>query len=490
MENKRIHLVDDEPILLELLAIHLSELFTDAQVSTSANGLDALEYLEKNPVDIVVTDLKMPKMNGFGLIKEIVRRGWNIPIILHSSFAETLGQLDGIEAGVYGIVDKPTNYDVLAKEIEKALQGREETPSNFLKLHVSNLMSRKYLPFDLYIRVNGHNFIHMFKKGEDFPRQKIVQYYGKGIDSYYVKREDFLNIEESIYVPVELYSLKAGARFDFSLYTLGPSYCYMEFLAPGQELTKEHCELLEHRFQSQVFIKERAEQQFYSYLNENILSILECDDLDLEAKVRFTLSYGINLLESTFGDFKAQDLQKLFTLRDVLDVYVRASQAKLLLDSEVKYSDFIYRDSLLSSLLALQGFDYLIGHSDHQKFIKEHNFRELKDSIFLGALLKNVGKVHVSLKEHLAETDAHLDKALQIIENSEFLDEKVKSFILSLMSDDYDRNDVGSEIARQLTLFDQDHGSFQGASAELLDDQNDYWKHLRKIEGLLNSQFQ
>src|SRR5271166_6986845 len=66
-DSIRILLVDDDPILREFAIVHLSS--ETAQVQTAADGIEALDMLRASPVDLVLLDLGMPKMDGFDVLE-------------------------------------------------------------------------------------------------------------------------------------------------------------------------------------------------------------------------------------------------------------------------------------------------------------------------------------------------------------------------------------------------------------------------------------
>ncbi len=89
MENvaaKVILLVDDQQIFLAALSTQLRDRSNNFSILTAGNGDEALRILESNRVGLVVTDLKMPVMNGFHLISHIKKRYPNLPVIVLSSF--------------------------------------------------------------------------------------------------------------------------------------------------------------------------------------------------------------------------------------------------------------------------------------------------------------------------------------------------------------------------------------------------------------------
>ncbi|MDD3856414.1 MAG: PAS domain S-box protein, partial [Methanoculleus sp.] len=79
----RILVVDDEPALLELNRIYLTQ-SGEMQVETTTTPLQALDMLSKTPYDAIVADYEMPEMDGIALLKEVRKRGHFIPFIIFS----------------------------------------------------------------------------------------------------------------------------------------------------------------------------------------------------------------------------------------------------------------------------------------------------------------------------------------------------------------------------------------------------------------------
>ncbi|MGE5581622.1 MAG: response regulator [Bacillota bacterium] len=101
-------LVEDEEAIKQKLMNNVS--WTDYgfdPVLGASNGLEALAMLERNPVDIMVTDVQMPKMNGIELIKEIKKRNYQLKIIVISGFAEFEYAQESIKLNVSDYLLKP-----------------------------------------------------------------------------------------------------------------------------------------------------------------------------------------------------------------------------------------------------------------------------------------------------------------------------------------------------------------------------------------------
>ncbi len=112
----RILCVDDEPFNLSLLEAIL--LPRGYEVVTAVNGLEALEKIAAERIDICLLDIKMPEMDGFEVCRRIkdddLHR--NIPVVMITSYADTENRIRGIEAGAEDFISNPfSSAEVLAR---------------------------------------------------------------------------------------------------------------------------------------------------------------------------------------------------------------------------------------------------------------------------------------------------------------------------------------------------------------------------------------
>ncbi len=121
MTNKRIMIVDDCDTTRKLLSYIMRE--RGYKITSASNGIEALEMLATNPVDLVVTDLNMPQMDGMELSKNIRHSDMykGIPIIMVTTESGETDRKLGIEAGVTTYLTKPISPQRLLYEIEKIL---------------------------------------------------------------------------------------------------------------------------------------------------------------------------------------------------------------------------------------------------------------------------------------------------------------------------------------------------------------------------------
>jgi DNA-binding NtrC family response regulator len=116
-EYKRILVVDDE----ENARMALSKILTHDgyEVSSAGNGLEALNFLRSNAVELIITDLNMPEMNGLMFLRELKRSYPSSKVIMITAYGEVESYLEAITLGAFEYINKPVKYDDLKKVIDK-----------------------------------------------------------------------------------------------------------------------------------------------------------------------------------------------------------------------------------------------------------------------------------------------------------------------------------------------------------------------------------
>jgi len=140
--------VEDEPETRENMTTVLSDLFE--KVIVSDNGSDALIKYNENKIDIILTDIEMPKLNGIKMIEEIRKMNQNIPILILSAYSNSEYFLDAIKLGIDGYIIKPISSEQLFLTIKKSvtrinMEKENEMYKKHLELKVEEEISkRKY----------------------------------------------------------------------------------------------------------------------------------------------------------------------------------------------------------------------------------------------------------------------------------------------------------------------------------------------------------
>lgn len=124
----KVLLVDDEPFILQGLKVLLNwEALGCEIVSTASNGLEAYDYLKNNQVDLVITDIKMPEMNGLEFLKNIRENGYSdLGVIILSGYKDFEYAMEGMKYGCAGYVLKPVEEEELSSLIRKIAKKKNE----------------------------------------------------------------------------------------------------------------------------------------------------------------------------------------------------------------------------------------------------------------------------------------------------------------------------------------------------------------------------
>ncbi len=121
---ERILVVDDEPNMLRLLKTILMDK-TGYEVETTNNPLEVEKLLkEQGPFDLVVTDLKMPLVDGIDLIDIIKRINADIPIIIITAYGTMETAEEAIRKGAYDFITKPFRKENILITIRRALEWK------------------------------------------------------------------------------------------------------------------------------------------------------------------------------------------------------------------------------------------------------------------------------------------------------------------------------------------------------------------------------
>jgi DNA-binding NtrC family response regulator len=124
-EKNKILIVDDEEDTTLILAQVLKK--EGYEVVTANNGQVALEIVENQRINLILTDIRMPHMDGMELLKNVKRNARPIPIILMTAHYGIDTYIDSNELGAFEYLCKPINIYDLKAIVQKAL----ETPFEF-----------------------------------------------------------------------------------------------------------------------------------------------------------------------------------------------------------------------------------------------------------------------------------------------------------------------------------------------------------------------
>jgi len=133
--SKRVLVVDDEPDTRALIWDILSEEGYD--VHLCSGGERALEYLERRPFDLILTDIKMPGMSGVDLLTRIRAKAPDVRVILMTAYASLDTAIQAVRGQAFDYLVKPFDLDDFRRRVSSALDaGNESAVMQYLDLAI------------------------------------------------------------------------------------------------------------------------------------------------------------------------------------------------------------------------------------------------------------------------------------------------------------------------------------------------------------------
>jgi len=118
--NKRVLVADDSQTMRMLLLFHVIKMMPGVNIVEAVNGVHALEKLKQQDIDLIITDMNMPELDGAGLIRA-VRQDLKLdtPIIIITTRGEQRDRERGLDLGANGYITKPIDVRQFRETILK-----------------------------------------------------------------------------------------------------------------------------------------------------------------------------------------------------------------------------------------------------------------------------------------------------------------------------------------------------------------------------------
>ena len=122
-EKKQVLIVDDEPNLRKILSAQLTRDGYDVMIAE--DGEQGLSMLREHHIDMVITDLKMPKVDGMTLLKEALREDPELPVVMITAHGTVDTAVEALKSGAFDYLTKPFDKDEVRQIVAKALKTKE-----------------------------------------------------------------------------------------------------------------------------------------------------------------------------------------------------------------------------------------------------------------------------------------------------------------------------------------------------------------------------
>ncbi|MEW6185314.1 MAG: response regulator [Thermodesulfobacteriota bacterium] len=126
---ERILIVDDEIDMLELLELIITDR-TEYEVVTTNSPLEVTDLLKKQPFDLLITDLRMPDIDGIELIERVKQVDDQLPFIIITAYGTIESAVEAMRKGAFDYITKPFRQEQILLTIEKVMKWRRLQKEN------------------------------------------------------------------------------------------------------------------------------------------------------------------------------------------------------------------------------------------------------------------------------------------------------------------------------------------------------------------------
>lgn len=244
-------LVEDDVEMREFLSRYFDNEYS---ILSASNGKEALEMLKNNVVDVIISDIMMPEMDGFELTKYVKSNVENshIPIVLLTAKTNNQSKIKGYETGADAYIEKPFSTEVLNARIKALLQNRKHLQEAFMKNPLIGVTSVAVSKSDKEFIKKLDNVVQQHLVNPNFNVEDIAEEFFMSRASFYRKIKGTLNLTPNEYIRVErlrkaaLLLKEKNHKINEICYMVGfssPSYFTKCFQQQFGTLPKEFSEL-------------------------------------------------------------------------------------------------------------------------------------------------------------------------------------------------------------------------------------------------------
>ena len=146
--SEKILIVDNEPDMLLLLSMLIRE-NTSYETMTTNNPLEALELIKKGGFSLVITEMKMPVLDGILLLDAIKRIEQDMPVIIMAKYGTVESALEAMRKGAFDFITKPFRKEQILFSIDKALKLTKLNKENKTLREWLKMADKKNLPHNI-----------------------------------------------------------------------------------------------------------------------------------------------------------------------------------------------------------------------------------------------------------------------------------------------------------------------------------------------------
>ncbi|WP_277464685.1 hybrid sensor histidine kinase/response regulator transcription factor [Parabacteroides sp. PF5-6] len=192
-------LIEDNEDLLRLMVRLLS---VEYHIFTAQTGKEGLEMMEKEEIDLVVSDIMMPEMDGIDFCKQVKSKLEisHIPVILLTAKNREEDRVEAYESGADGFLNKPFNLSILHARINNLLKAKERNNRDFKKQLVFEANELNYTTVDEEFLQRAIDLVHLHLDDASFDQHLFQQEMGTSKSTLYRKIKSLTGLNTSAFI--------------------------------------------------------------------------------------------------------------------------------------------------------------------------------------------------------------------------------------------------------------------------------------------------
>lgn len=186
-----ILVVEDQKELSEIIKdILTGEGF---RVTTVENGELACGALKQNKFDLVLSDVRMPKMSGVDLLKWC-QANQPVPFVFMTGFAQNLSTQESITLGATAFIPKPFERKDLIETVKASLRGNQDQENldpQYCGIRIDTFLAKFKLPYNIYLRISASKYMKIAHSSETLDPGMLKNLKDKATKELFLRKEDF-----------------------------------------------------------------------------------------------------------------------------------------------------------------------------------------------------------------------------------------------------------------------------------------------------------
>ncbi|MBF0298410.1 MAG: HD domain-containing protein [Oligoflexia bacterium] len=290
--------------------------------------------------------------------------------------------------------------------------------SEFDSIDISKLNEISKFPCDIFIMLSKNKLIKIFSENDLIDHSRLINLSTKGIKILYFKKGELSlesnntsNTFEKNYIPLRISTLLANKVVPFSIYYLNTDEALTLLFKEDSTITDEQLNDLKTKRIVQAFIDDKNEQEYQDYIDNNLKQIISQDNLAIEDKANIIGNHICSKLENVMADTNEVNLKKLNLVQEHFQTFIKTNTESIgkLIKILTKDNQTIYNHSLVVgslsyvTILEINRMREDETLSSKVKMFDEYtlNSDEIKNIIFTGALLHDIGKIILCIEKGL-----------------------------------------------------------------------------------------